>query len=98
MPSTADTENYMIGLRGSATNDRAWNAQRIGLHFYDAAGSPVGIYGDDVMKIRDMDLSKGGYPRLRESSFYCGQRRQQCPVRENGATAVFGPRRGLPPI
>jgi glycerate kinase len=85
---------FMIGLGGSATNDAGFGMlSALGFRFYDAAGSPTGVYGEDVMKICDIDVS-GADPRLNECTFIVASDVNSPLCGVYGASAVFGPQKG----
>ena len=90
-------QNIMVGLGGSATNDAGLGMLgALGFKFLDGAGKPVGICGQDVGKVRAIDVSQAD-KRLRDCRFTiaCDVRNPLCG--ENGATAVYGPQKGATP-
>ncbi len=89
---------FIVGLGGSATNDGGLGMlSALGFRFCDAAGSPAGIYGDDVGKVSEIDVS-GADPRLKESSFLAAVDVKNPLCGTDGASAVcFGPQKGASP-
>lgn len=53
-----DVKTIYIGLGGSSTTDGGVGlAQALGVHFYDNNGQEVGLGGQELIKIKDIDIS-----------------------------------------
>lgn len=53
-----DVKTIYIGLGGSSTTDGGVGlAQALGVHFYDDNGQEVGLGGQELIKIKDIDIS-----------------------------------------
>ncbi|MDR1831378.1 MAG: glycerate kinase [Fusobacteriaceae bacterium] len=86
-----------IAIGGSATNDGGMGAMRaLGVRFLDAEGKELEGTGQDLEKVRDIDLS-GIHPAVAETKFTV-----MCDVNnpltgERGATFTFGKQKGGTP-
>lgn len=86
--------NFIIGLGGSATNDAGVGMlQALGYSFLDKAGNTLGIGGEILSDIVEVDCSNG-HPALKESRFLAA-----CDVRNpfygpQGAAHIFAPQKG----
>lgn len=86
--------NFLIGIGGSATNDCGLGMlTALGVRFYSADGTPVGIRGEDTGKVASVDVSQM-MEELAECHFQvaCDVRNPLCG--ENGASYIFGPQKG----
>lgn len=86
--------NFLIGIGGSATNDCGLGMlTALGVRFYSADGTPVGIRGEDTGKVASVDVSQM-MEELVECHFQvaCDVRNPLCG--ENGASYIFGPQKG----
>ena len=89
---------FIVGLGGSATNDAGIGMlSALGFRFNDSAGRLVGVFGRDVGKIHDIDISQAD-ERLKSCRFSlaCDVNNPLCG--KNGASAVFGPQKGITPL
>lgn len=90
--------DFIIGIGGSATNDGGTGMLRaLGFRFLDRDGHDIGDGAASLEKIDTINLS-GCMPELSECRF-----RAACDVtsplcRDNGATYVYGPQKGMPGI
>lgn len=83
-----------VAIGGSATNDGGTGCMRaLGVKFLDEDGRELSGCGDDLIRIRKIDLSEMD-PRLSECSFtvMCDVKNPLCG--ENGATYTFGKQKG----
>lgn len=88
---------FLIGIGGSATNDGGLGMlSALGAKFYDEKGELVDIFGRDMLRVRNGDVS-GMQKELRSCTFHvaCDVRNPLCGP--NGASAVFGPQKGATP-
>lgn len=86
-----------VGLGGSATNDGGMGAMRaLGVRFLDGAGIELEGCGQDLDKVRKIDLS-GLHPRLKEAevTIMCDVDNPLCGP--EGATYTFGAQKGGTP-
>ena len=84
----------LLGLGGSATNDGGVGmAYALGWRFYDGAGCPVAPLAGNLSQIEDIRL-EAPLPEL-EVLAACDVDNPLCG--ETGATAVFGPQKGVTP-
>lgn len=86
--------DFLIGIGGSATNDCGLGMlTALGVRFYSADGTPVGIRGEDTGKVASVDVSQM-MKELAECHFQvaCDVRNPLCG--ENGASYIFGPQKG----
>lgn len=86
-----------IGLGGSATNDGGMGAMRaLGALFLDEAGRELEGCGEDLEKVKRIDLS-GLDPRLKETdlTIMCDVDNPLCGP--DGATCTFGKQKGASP-
>ena len=89
--------DFLVGIGGSATNDGGMGMlSALGVHFYGLDGELLPGYGRDLAEIASVD-SSGLLPVLRECRFRvaCDVDNPLCGPR--GASAVFGPQKGLSP-
>ncbi|MEX3690465.1 glycerate kinase [Paraburkholderia sp. BR14263] len=88
---------FYVALGGSSTNDAgAGLLAGLGLQFFDAAGKPLEPTPQALVHVARVDVS-GLDARLREASFV-GMSDVDNPLTgEHGATAVFGPQKGVTP-
>lgn len=85
---------FLVGIGGSATNDAGMGMMSaLGCRFMDAEGNELAGTGENMLKVREVDLS-GLHPDLAESEFviacdvdspFCGS---------EGAAYVFAPQKG----
>ena len=85
---------FIVGIGGSATNDAGMGMMSaLGCRFLDAEGNVLEGKGEDMIRVRDIDMS-GLLPGLAESEFivacdvdspFCGS---------EGAAYVFAPQKG----
>ena len=86
-----------VGIGGSATNDGGMGCARaLGARFLDGNGRELAGRGEDLERVRDIDLS-GLDARLKaaEITAMCDVRNPLCGP--EGATRVFGPQKGATP-
>lgn len=86
-----------IGLGGSATNDGGMGAMRaLGARFFDEADRELEGCGEDLEKVRRIDLS-GLHPRIKEIelTIMCDVDNPLCGT--DGATYTFGKQKGGTP-
>ncbi|PWU69402.1 glycerate kinase [Gracilibacillus dipsosauri] len=86
--------SFIIGLGGSATNDGGLGMlQALGLEAYDEDGKKLGPFGQDLLNIHSINLSKLD-PRLKNTHFQiaCDVDNPLCG--DNGASAIYGPQKG----
>lgn len=88
---------FYVALGGSSTNDAgAGLLAGLGLQLFDAAGKPLEPTPQTLAQVARVDVS-GLDARLREASFV-GMSDVDNPLTgEHGATAVFGPQKGVTP-
>lgn len=83
-----------IAIGGSATNDGGMGCMRaLGVKFLDGDGKELGGAGEDLIRVRHIDVS-GLNPLVKETSFtvMCDVTNPLCG--ENGATYTFGKQKG----
>lgn len=86
--------NITIAIGGSATNDGGMGAMSaLGVKFFDAGGNVLRGCGEDLQKVKTIDIS-GLHPAVKESSFTV-----MCDVTNpllgnDGATFTFGRQKG----
>lgn len=88
------TEQIIIGLGGSATNDAgAGILQALGGKLLDKQGNELSGGGAELSRLARMDLN-GLHPRCKEVTFVvaCDVNNPLCG--DSGASAVFGPQKG----
>lgn len=91
----AGVRRFMVGLGGSSTNDGGVGLlAALGLRLFDASGAPIAATPDGLARLARLDAT-GLEPRLGSCEFtvlsdvdnpLCGPR---------GATAIFGPQKGV---
>lgn len=89
--------DFLVGIGGSATNDGGMGMlSALGVRFYGLDGKLLPGYGRDLAEIASVD-SSGLLPVLRECRFRvaCDVDNPLCGPR--GASAVYGPQKGLSP-
>jgi glycerate kinase len=88
---------FYVALGGSSTNDGgAGLLAGLGMELFDAAGKPLEPTPEALAHVARVDVSKLD-ARLREASFV-GMSDVDNPLTgEHGATAVFGPQKGVTP-
>ena len=88
------TEELLIGLGGSATNDGGTGMlTALGASFLDAAGNPLEPGGAALNRLDRIDVS-GLDPRLRDIRIHVASDVTAPLLGPTGATAVFGPQKG----
>lgn len=88
---------FSIGLGGSATNDGgAGFVQALGCNFFSADGTPITrpLCGGDLINLGRIDASSL-CPKLQECTFIGTCDVSNPLLGANGATAIFGPQKGL---
>lgn len=89
--------HFMVGLGGSATNDGGCGMlAALGAAFLDASGAPLPATLDGLASLATADFCKLD-PRLADSSFTLLSDVDTTLCGEQGATAVFGPQKGVEP-
>ncbi|RPF53203.1 glycerate kinase [Aquisalibacillus elongatus] len=84
----------IIGLGGSATNDGGLGMlTALGAKFFDDSGVEVGVYGEDLLNVSQVDLS-GLDERLFDIELKVASDVNNPLCGPNGASAVFGPQKG----
>ncbi|MFP7706448.1 glycerate kinase [Trueperella sp. LYQ141] len=92
-----DPATILVGLGGSATNDGGWGmCHALGVRAYDDAGLPLPPYVDALARAVRVDIA-GVDPRWAAVSV-----KLACDVANpltgaNGASAIFGPQKGVAP-
>lgn len=90
-------QNIYLGLGGSATNDGGIGmAQALGYTFYNEAGNRIEIFHSGLENVKSIDASNK-HPRLAEITFIAACDVDTYLYGEQGATAVFGPQKGVLP-
>ncbi len=93
----AGVQDFIIGLGGSATNDAgAGLLNALGMQFLNQAGEPVPLgaaYLSDVKVIRVEDFD----PRVSTARFRVASDVNNPLLGSSGATAVYGPQKGVTP-
>ncbi|MFC5428090.1 glycerate kinase [Paraburkholderia denitrificans] len=88
---------FYVALGGSSTNDAgAGLLVGLGLQLFDAAGQPVDPTPEALVRVARVDVS-GLDARLAEASFVAMSDVDNPLTGEHGATAVFGPQKGVTP-
>ncbi|MDZ5472593.1 glycerate kinase [Bacillus sp. 31A1R] len=86
--------SFIIGLGGSATNDGGLGLlQALGGKFLDKNGNEVGVFGKDLLNIREVKLDRVD-PRIFQSTIIIASDVDNPLCGKNGATHVFGPQKG----
>ena len=86
-----------VSLGGSATNDGGMGALiALGAVFRDEDGNPLSGRGEDLIRVRDMDLS-GLDPRLQEIKLTVMNDVRNPLTGPRGATMTYGPQKGGTP-
>ncbi len=93
----AGATKILVGIGGSATNDGGVGfAQALGVKFLDESGNPVRPIGEDLEKIRTIDMSGLKFdPASIAWEAVCDVDNPLTGPR--GASAVFGPQKGATP-
>lgn len=91
----ARVRRFMIGLGGSSTNDGgAGLLEALGLRLLDALGAPVGATPEDLVRLASVDAVTLD-PRLRQCEITILSDVDNPLCGPGGATAVFGPQKGV---
>lgn len=86
---------FLIGLGGSATNDGGFGMlQALGVKFLDQEGNCLSEYSKDLYKVDRVQLTRLD-PRIKESDFTIMSDVANPLYGERGATAIFGPQKGI---
>ena len=92
----AGARRFMVGLGGSSTNDGgAGMLAALGVRFRDAAGDTVQPTPAGLRRLKSIDAT-GLDPRLTECSFTILSDVTNPLCGDAGATAIFGPQKGVP--
>jgi glycerate kinase len=90
-------KELIIGIGGSATNDGGIGmASALGFRFLDEKGKPVGQGGEALAKITSVDFS-GVDKKLKDVSIKVACDVTNPLLGPEGASAVFGPQKGVTP-
>ena len=93
----AGFRRILLGLGGTGTNDGgAGFARALGARFLDAQGLDLPEGGAALARLTRVD-ARGLDPRLRETEILVASDVDSPLCGPRGATAVFGPQKGLPP-
>jgi glycerate kinase len=93
----AGVRRFMIGLGGSSTNDGGSGLlQSLGVAFLDAAGAPVAPTPAGLVQLARVDAAKLD-PRLAACAIRIMSDVNNPLCGPSGATAVFGPQKGVQP-
>jgi glycerate kinase len=93
----AGCRRLLLGIGGSATNDGgAGMAQALGFRLLDAHGAAIGRGAAPLAQLARIDAA-GADPRLREAGFEVAVDVQNPLCGPQGATAVYGPQKGVQP-
>ena len=86
---------FIICLGGSATNDAGFGLlQALGVRFLNAKGEELCESVDQLLQLKDIDLSHF-HPAIKESEFVIANDVDNPLIGECGASAVFGPQKGV---
>lgn len=86
---------FILGIGGSATNDGGMGMlSALGFEFLDDSGSLLEPSGEALSKVRSVRLCRGN-SRLKEASFKVACDVNNPLLGPNGATAVYGPQKGV---
>lgn len=86
--------NFIIGLRGSATNDGGIGLLRaLGVRFIDDNNLEVELNGGGLNSIRDIDISEID-GRIKKSNFTIATNVENVMTGAKGAAFVYGPQKG----
>ena len=86
---------FIIGIGGSATNDAGIGMlHALGVQFLDENNEAISLKVSSLRKLRKIDVS-ALHPKIKESHFTIACDVDNPLVGENGATAVFGPQKGV---
>lgn len=92
--ANAGYREFIMGIGGSATNDGGLGMlTALGVKFYNAEGKPAGIYGRDVMRVEQVDLSEMN-PVLKDCHFTIMSDVENPLCGEMGSSVIFGPQKG----
>lgn len=90
-------KEIIIGIGGSATNDGgAGMAQALGFKLLEEAGNPIGLGGNSLHKLRQIDFSEV-HPLLASAKITVACDVQNTLTGPSGATWVYGPQKGATP-
>ena len=91
----AGYRNFIVGIGGSATNDGGYGLLRaLGLRFYDEQGEELAENVLALQKLAHIDTTHFD-PRVGESTWQIACDVTNPLLGENGATAIFGPQKGV---
>lgn len=89
--------HFLVALGGSSTNDGgAGLLAALGVKFLDASGDSVPPIASQLQRIASVDISALD-PRVKEAHFVAMSDVDNPLCGEEGATAVFGPQKGVQP-
>ena len=91
----AGYRKFIVGIGGSATNDGGYGLLRaLGLRFYDEKGEEL---AKDVLALKELAHIDTTHfdPRVGESTWHIACDVNNPLLGKNGATAVFGPQKGV---
>ncbi len=87
-------QNIIVAIGGSATNDGGTGAMSaLGARFLDENGNELKTNGENLIHIRDIDLS-GMHPRTKECNIIVMCDVDNPILGEYGATYIYGPQKG----
>lgn len=87
--------DFFIGIGGSATNDGGLGMlQALGLVARDKNGSKLNIFGKDMRKVKTVDYTNFD-KRILKAKINVGCDVSNSLTGNNGATAVYGPQKGI---
>ncbi|MBM7705851.1 glycerate kinase [Chryseomicrobium aureum] len=88
---------FIVAIGGSATNDGGIGALRaLGIRFYDTSGMELRTHLPDYLQLGEIDLSDFD-SRIASCDFSIACDVDNPLLGERGATAVFGPQKGVTP-
>ncbi|SER66991.1 glycerate kinase [Psychrobacillus sp. OK032] len=90
-------KKFVVGIGGSATNDGGTGMLRaLGMKFLDQFGDELPEGADALAKLHKVDVTNFD-KRVRESQFIIACDVDNPFIGPNGATAIFGPQKGVTP-